>query len=188
MTPEERERKRVYMRAYRAKDPEKHRLIAKLQGRKWRHDNAKKYAIYSRQVGKKWRAANPHKVKEIRLRTLAKNPHTKLANRVRDRINRVLKGTRKSDKTFNLVGCTPQELKVWLEAKFKPGMSWENRSEWHVDHIKPCALFDLINPEQQKLCFHYTNLQPLWASENLSKGSRIDGELPLRYTSNVARN
>jgi hypothetical protein len=51
-------------------------------------------------------------------------------------------------------------------------MTWENHGKWHIDHIKPGALFNLINIEEQKKCFHYTNLQPLWASENLSKGCK----------------
>ena len=54
-------------------------------------------------------------------------------------------------------------------------MTWENhgRYGWHIDHIMPCSSFDLTDPEQQKKCFHYTNLQPLWAHENMSKGAKI---------------
>lgn len=78
----------------------------------------------------------------------------------------------KSHGTFKLLGCTPLELKLYLESKFIKGMSWENQGLWHVDHIRPCASFDLTDPEQQKQCFHYTNLQPLWAKDNLKKGSK----------------
>ena len=73
-------------------------------------------------------------------------------------------------KTFDLIGCTPQQLKDYLESKFLEGMSWENRDEWHIDHIIPCASFDLTKVEEQQKCFHYTNLQPLWAVDNLKKG------------------
>jgi hypothetical protein len=71
-----------------------------------------------------------------------------------------------------LLGCTAEELKVYIESKFKPGMTWENygREGWHIDHVKACANFDLTNPAQQRECFHYTNLQPLWAQENRKKG------------------
>ena len=70
------------------------------------------------------------------------------------------------------MGCSVSFLKGFLEAKFKEDMTWENHGEWHIDHIKPCLSFNLLDEEKQKKCFHYTNLQPLWADENLSKGFR----------------
>ena len=78
----------------------------------------------------------------------------------------------KAEHSLDLIGCTPVELKAYIESKFLPGMSWENRRQWHIDHITPCAAFDLVDPEQQRLCFHFTNLQPLWAIDNLSKGKK----------------
>lgn len=53
-------------------------------------------------------------------------------------------------------------------------MSWKNKSEWHIDHIRPISSFDLNNPEEQAKCFHYTNLQPLWAIDNLKKGAKYE--------------
>ena len=77
----------------------------------------------------------------------------------------------KKNTTFNIVGCTPQELKIYLEQKFIEGMSWENQGEWHIDHKIPLA--SAKNEEElYKLC-HFTNLQPLWATENIKKGSKI---------------
>jgi len=63
-----------------------------------------------------------------------------------------------------------------LETKFLEGMDWDNYGiyGWHIDHIKPCSLFNLENIEEQKKCFHYTNLQPLWAIDNLKKGNKYD--------------
>lgn len=80
---------------------------------------------------------------------------------------------RKAMPTMQLVGCTVAQLRAHLERQFKPGMTWDNLGAWHIDHIKPCASFDLSDPDQQRACFHYTNLQPLWARENLSKSDRI---------------
>lgn len=76
---------------------------------------------------------------------------------------------------FDLCGCTPAELQSYLEAQFLPGMTWDNWTidGWHVDHIRPCASFDLTDPEQQRACFHYTNLQPLWWEDNLRKGAKL---------------
>ena len=97
-----------------------------------------------------------------------------LRKRLRGRLQKALKGIIKSKKTMELLGVPHLDfLKAWLQSQFKEGMTWENRHLWHIDHIIPCSSFDLTKPEEQAKCFHYTNLQPLWASENLSKGNRI---------------
>ena len=77
---------------------------------------------------------------------------------------------KKCNSTLILLGCSIDFFKQYLESKFTKGMTWENRGVhgWHLDHIKPCILFDLSNPEQQKLCFHYTNYQPLWATTKIA--------------------
>ena len=77
--------------------------------------------------------------------------------------------------SINLLGDSILNVVKYLEKQFKPGMTWQNhgRDGWHIDHIIPCASFDLTDLEQQKKCFHYTNLQPLWALDNLSKGAKI---------------
>ena len=94
--------------------------------------------------------------------------------RCRSRLYRMLadNGQYKQYKTFDLIGCTPQQLKEHLELRFVNGMSWDNRSKWHIDHIKPCASFDLSKIEEQQKCFHYSNLQPLWAEDNLKKHTK----------------
>ena len=78
----------------------------------------------------------------------------------------------KSAKTLELLGCTVEQLQTFLEAEFTEGMTWENYGEWHIDHIRPCASFNLEDPEEQKKCFHWTNLQPLWALDNIRKGDK----------------
>ena len=98
----------------------------------------------------------------------------KLKNNLRSRIRLSLKGKNKSKKTMELLGCTIKQLWEHLESKFKLGMTRENHGKWHIDHIKPCISFNLTDPEQQKICFHYTNLQPLWAEDNLKKGAKYD--------------
>ena len=97
-----------------------------------------------------------------------------LRKRLRARLKAALKGKSRSKSTMELLGVPHIDfLKTWLECKFKEGMTWENRHLWHIDHVLPCSSFDLTKAEEQAKCFHYTNLQPLWASENLSKGNRI---------------
>ena len=80
----------------------------------------------------------------------------------------------KSKQTLELLGCNIEEFKKYLEFKFTKGMSWDKMHLIHIDHIKPCAAFDLTNPEEQAKCFHYTNLQPLWAIDNLRKGAKYE--------------
>jgi len=81
-------------------------------------------------------------------------------------------GVRKSLRTMELVGCSPEFLRKHLERRFQRGMTWLNFGQWQIDHIRPCASFDLRNEDQQRECFHYTNLQPLWASQNYKKSDK----------------
>jgi len=99
----------------------------------------------------------------------------KLLNNLRTRLWQALHGYSKSDRTIELLGCDIDELKQHLESLFTEGMTWENygRNGWHVDHILPCSAFELQYSEEQEVCFHYTNLQPLWAYDNLSKHDKI---------------
>jgi hypothetical protein len=89
----------------------------------------------------------------------------------RRRLNKALKGELKVARTVDLLGCTTEQLRAHLEVQFRPGMTWSNYGAWHIDHIRPCASFDLSDPEQQRQCFHFTNLQPLWARDNLKKSA-----------------
>jgi hypothetical protein len=102
-----------------------------------------------------------------------KDENLKISANCRNRIYKALKRQKKSKSTEKLVGCSFVELKVWLENKFSEGMSWNNYGEWHIDHILPCASFDLSKKEEQEKCFHYTNLQPLWGIDNLIKSYKI---------------
>jgi len=99
------------------------------------------------------------------------NINHKIADYLRNRIWVTLKGKYKSARTLELLGCSIKQLRKHLEHHFQVGMSWNNYGfyGWHIDHIKPCASFNLSKPEEQHKCFHYTNLQPLWAVENWSK-------------------
>ena len=97
------------------------------------------------------------------------NVSFKILCNLRIRIWKALKGINKSKGTMRVIGCNIDFLKSYLESKFTSGMSWNNYSKWHIDHIKPCASFDLSKPSEQRKCFHYTNLQPLWAKDNLTK-------------------
>lgn len=78
-------------------------------------------------------------------------------------------GLRDKYSAMKLIGCDLKTLKNHLQSKFKPGMTWDNRGRWEIDHIKPCAKFDLKKIIEQKKCFHFLNLQPLWKTEKRQK-------------------
>jgi hypothetical protein len=96
----------------------------------------------------------------------------RVLRRLRKRVWSALRGRSKSAHTMELLGCTIDQLKQHLESRFLPGMSWDNYGKWHVDHIIACATFDLTKEAEQRRCFNYTNLQPLWASDNIRKGTK----------------
>ena len=170
-----------YKKAYRKQNAEKIKAYYK--------QNAEKIKAYRKQNREKIRERQKayHKQNRDKKRIYKRNRHKtdinfKLRGNLRSGIRRVLKGKSKSKKTMDLIGCSADFLKKHLENQFQPGMSWNNygnpngdHSEcWHIDHILPCASFDLSDPKQQQKCFHYSNLQPLWAKDNISKGAKIN--------------
>jgi hypothetical protein len=107
------------------------------------------------------------------------NPQWKLKAVLRGRYLDALKRhtsggkVNKNHSAIDLIGCSIEFYKQYLEQQFKSDMVWENHGKiWEIDHIKPCALFDLTKEEEQKQCFHYTNTQPLYKSDNRSKGNK----------------
>ena len=128
--------------------------------RRWR--KTEKGKKYMSDFGKKWRAVPSNRT--------AQNFRVKIDYAIR------AKRTMRSGKAEALLGCTIPELKRHIESLFLPGMSWSNRSSWHIDHIRPCSAFDLTDPEQQRCCFHYSNLQPLWPIDNILKSNKVTGE------------
>jgi hypothetical protein len=131
---------------------EKNKLeINKRRNKKWRTD-------YNREYSKK------RKKEDILF-------YIKSKMRTRLHIFLDIRNITKKNQTFKIVGCTPEELKVHLENQFTEGMSWDNKNLWHIDHILPLSSAK-TEEEIYKLC-HYSNLQPLWAEDNLKKGSKI---------------
>jgi hypothetical protein len=114
----------------------------------------------------------PSETKKARWRENMAIPSARLRRRVMNRIWSAMKSQRVNGVgSFSVVGCPVAFLRSYIEGKFEEGMTWENYGEWHVDHIRPCASFDLNDKEQVLQCFNWRNLQPMWASENISKGS-----------------
>jgi hypothetical protein len=165
------------------------KLCHNLRNKNWNKNNVEKKSLSD----KNWRNNNI-KNRQIYLKNYKKNNWDKillqvntrdkertkndifynLKKRMRSRIYFFLKKKEivKKDRTFEIIGCSPQDLKKHLERQFVFNMTWENRAEWHIDHIIPLSSARTVE-EFYKLC-HFTNLQPLWAEENLKKGNRFN--------------
>lgn len=111
--------------------------------------------------------ANGYAIQDRALLRMAPKVKT-VADRMRDRIRRAVGPVPKGHYSL---GCTPAQLRTHLERQFLRGMSWANRTDWHIDHIRPLASFDLTDPDQIKTACHFTNLRPIWAKDNLRKGA-----------------
>lgn len=119
----------------------------------WRKQNLDRVNEY-------WRFYHNKKKKDVQY---------KLKKVLRSRLKNALNHNLKTGSAVNNLGCSVEELKLHLESKFQPGMNWDNHGDWHIDHIKPLASFDLTKEDDLNLACHYTNLQPLWAIDNLIK-------------------
>lgn len=126
----------------------------------------------------RWRINNKEYSNSYFKKKYSEDINYRLIQNMRSRINVALKKNIKSKSTKELLGCSIEDLRTYLESKFQNGMSWENygHSTWHIDHIIPLASFDLSDPEQLAEACHYTNLQPLWARDNIIKSDRISRE------------
>ncbi len=158
------------VKKYHRENPEK----IKERAAKYRRENPEKV----KECKAKYYQKNSDKIKELAVKYQNKryknDENFRITSLLRARLSQALKSqsAKKSKSAQELVGCSRDELWEHLENQFKDGMTRQNQGEWHIDHIKPCSLFDLTDPEQQKECFNYKNLQPLWAEENLRKGAK----------------
>ena len=182
--PEYKLKRNEYLRKY-YKDPKNYERRKELRSiRYWQKGDREKKLEYKKQnkdkikkQAKEYYKKTKDKIYAYRRNKFKTDPIWVLRSRVRTRFYTYIKRglAKKNVKTNELIGCNWEFLKNHLEKQFKPKMNWKNYGQWHIDHIKPMSYFDLFDTKQQKLCFHYSNLQPLWAKENLSKGNRFIG-------------
>jgi len=187
---------RESMARRRARDPEFVKL-QNLKGIIWRKNNKEaihKYnaiynAVHAEERKKKhqeWVKDHVEIIKERNRNRFANNPNYmklkyasdiqfKLKSVLRARLRMAVKGSQKNGSAVKDLGCSIQEFLKYMESKFKIGMTWQNWGKiWHIDHILPMAVFDLSDPAQLKIVCHYTNLQPLFRTDNLKKGGKIE--------------
>lgn len=140
------------MKAWKEKNPE--------WERQWRDKNKEALRVWYRERAAKKRATDPS---------------YRAAASMRSRVWALLK--KQGAERIEPLGLTKAALKAHLEPLFLPGMTWENYGKWHVDHIRPCASFDLSTHDQVLECFNLKNLRPLWAKDNISKGAKMPAAL-----------
>ncbi len=170
----------AYNEGYRARESENKKLYHLKNKDKFCAKARKHYAENTeahKSRMKEYRIANRDEIRnkdrEYRKHRMATDVVYKLTQSLRRRIAYALKGEQKRGRTMQLIGCDGDTLRNHIESQFVDGMTWENRSTWHIDHILPVAEFDLINSEEQEIAFHYTNLQPLWAKDNRVKSASL---------------
>jgi len=157
----------------------KHKDEMKKQKKKYREDHKEQIAIKV----KKYQQEHKEELRKLRNKHLKKRRKTdlrfKIISNLRGCVRQTIKDSTKTLSTMFLIGCEIDYLLFHLQSQFKEGMSWDNYGrgdnglkEWHIDHRRPCASFDLSKPAEQQKCFNYKNLQPLWAKDNLSKGAK----------------
>ncbi len=129
-----------------------------------------------RASSKKWHSENLCYFRDYYKNRKKSDIEYRISSNLRSRIRAAISNQYgcKAYKTTDLIGCSISECRKMIGNKFEYAMSWENYGEWHIDHIRPLSSFDLTCPEQQKIAFHYTNLQPLWADDNRMKSNKLD--------------
>jgi hypothetical protein len=158
---ENKKRIEVYKKEYYQKNKEK------IKAKKNQHYKNNRKSIIKKQ--KLYIEKNRVKVNLYYKTKKLEDINFKLKHILRSRLLQALKNNYKSGSAVKDLGCSIEQLKCYLENKFEAGMTWENHGKWHIDHIKPLASFDLEDREQLLQACHFTNLQPLWAEENLRK-------------------
>lgn len=161
---------------WKNKNPDRVRELAarynnseKGQASRRKRDSGKVEEIRKYQAA--WHKSNSPK----RIARYATDLNYKLKVVLRSRISMAVKKRPKKGSAVNFLGCSIDHFVGYIEGKFKDGMSWSNwsRTGWHLDHVRPLSSFDLTDATQVAVACHYTNIQPLWAVENISKGARI---------------
>ena len=129
---------------------------------------------------REWRSKNRERINKRNREKFKNDPILKVRQYMRSRVSELLKN-KKCAKSIELLGCTLDFFKSYLEERWQSGMTWDNYGfgddKWHVDHIVPCSAFDFSKEDHQRKCFHYSNLQPLWQKDNLSKHTKVSDDV-----------
>ena len=185
---EHKEERKIYNKKYNKENKDKlcvqhkkwhseHREECKISKHEYYLKNKERFTVQNKKYQEDHKEEKKLYDKEYRKRRCETDIRYKIKCNLKTRVRLAIKNNNKSLSTMFLIGCEVDFLIYYLQSQFTDGMSWDNHGDWHIDHIKPCKLFDLSKPEQQQKCFNYKNLQPLWAKDNLSKGAKYNKEI-----------
>lgn len=168
--------------------------LIKHRSKEWARNNSE----CKRETNRKYQILHKNEIryknKEWRKKKLAIDINYRIKDKLRCFLRCALRRykTNKSYRTIEYFGCNLLVLKSYLESKFLPEMAWSNygvyrldKRTWHIDHIVPCAFFDFSDPEQQKKCFHFSNLRPLWADDNIKKSDILSDGTRARFIKKI---
>ena len=184
---------REKLKKYREENKEKYRELAKnnyYKNREKKIKYAQTYAFTNKEKIKDKRLKNRDKINArnrvwqpgYRREKYKNNPQFKLIINLRNSISKLIRRNPqiiKNQTTKELLGCSLDELKIHIEKQFLPGMSWDNYNNktWHIDHIIPISLAKSMEDVIRLKLMHYTNFQPLWAKDNISKSNKYDEKI-----------
>lgn len=164
-----------YHKKYQRKHYSEHSEELKERSRKWRKENPEKMKEYN----KKWKEENKEENKEYHKKyhkdRRQTDPHFRIISNLRSRQNRAIKTNQKTGSTIDYLGCSIEYFKKYIADQFTEGMSWDNygHKTWNIDHQIPLSVIDPMDEEDLRHVLHFTNLQPMWAKDNIRKGNKI---------------
>jgi len=163
--------------AYTKKYTAKHKKHRTEYNRQYKLKHKERLSEYNKKYLSKYYRKNKSKLlakARVYVRRRRRNdPKVRMIHNLRRRLHHAISGLSRSQRTLDLLGCTIVELQKHLKSSFVRGMTWKNYGKvWHIDHIRPLSSFDLLLEKEIKKSFHYKNLQPLFASDNLRKSNK----------------
>lgn len=164
------EKAKQYYYQNKHKEEYKEKVRARVRRSYYKHAEKRKAAR------KRWMKENRDRINTRKKELYRTSEIYRLSEILRSRLLKALKTNQKKSKTLDYLGCSVDTLKNHLEKQFQDGMTWENQGQWHIDHIRPLSSFDLTNESEIFEACHYSNLQPLWAEDNLRKGAKVVDE------------
>lgn len=167
----------LQIKKYRIENGEKEKRLGRENYQKnkesLKNKSIHRYRLNRKKINKKRSENFDHlSASKYKKKLYSENIKFKITSILRSRLYYAIKHKSKKGSAVKLLGCSVEEFKKYLETLFSQGMSWDNHSKWHIDHIKPLSSFNLEDAEQLKIACHYRNLQPLWAIDNLCKSSK----------------